>query len=163
MAAICTVGVAAAAAFAAIPESGPPPNVSAPATAASKTGLPVGFAPVEQFRRQQGTCTTGWLPGPDCCFRLAANMLRVDNPREVELRTDPVNDMPVVLLTMSDSDAARFRQITTGLVPRQGMLGVVVDDRVVSAPVIKSAISGPSIEIVTSGSQETVEMFHQIK
>ncbi|WP_143162951.1 SecDF P1 head subdomain-containing protein [Couchioplanes caeruleus] len=163
MAAICAVGVAATAAFAVTAESAPPSHVSAAPNAAPAPGSPVVFAAVEQVRRRQGTCASGWLPGSDGCFRLAPNSLRVDSPRNVELVIDPTTNEKVVRLTMSDSDTVRFDEITAALEPHQGMLAIIVDDQVVSAPIIMGHITGPTVEILPTEVKGGEELFHRIK
>lgn len=64
---------------------------------------------------------------------------------------------------MSYSDADRFEQITAKLAPHRGMLGIIVDDRVIEAPTIEDTISGPTVEIVATGPEETAELFHRIR
>ncbi|MEV8510637.1 hypothetical protein AB0368_38210 [Actinoplanes sp. NPDC051475] len=43
------------------------------------------------------------------------------------------------------------------------MLGIIVDDRVIEAPTIEDTISGPTVEIVATGPEETAELFHRIR
>jgi len=133
----------------------PQPQTQRP-TELAGTGRPadIEFRPVLQVIPRAKTCGSGgvWCGaagGPDA-YRLGPAVLSTPDVVSAEARLSSYGQY-VVGITLSDVGAAKFEAVTRGLSQNKStnrpQLAVVVDNVVISAPVVQGVVRGGKIDI----------------
>jgi len=149
---------------------GRPNSVSTPSAAVGQHGpvklvTPIRLMPV--VSASAGACETGGYPGTlsdatttsTYCYHVdSAQAMSVSELAEIEVQqiTAAGSKVPVgweVELTFLDSDKAAFTHVTAVTVNRQ--LAVVVDGKVVTAPVVGEPLTTGHFAIINSFSQQS--------
>jgi hypothetical protein len=78
---------------------------------------------------------------------------------DAEVMTDQYSGTPVVGVTLTESAAGRFEEVTAANLRRQ--LAIVLDGEIVSAPIIQSPIPGGRIQITLGGSRGYDEVIRE--
>ena len=133
----------------------PQPQPQRP-TELAGTGRPadIEFRPVLQVIPRAKNCGSGgvWCgaAGGPAAYRLGPAVLSTPDVVSAEARLSSYGEY-VVGITLSDVGAAKFEAVTRGLSQNKStdhpQLAVVVDDVVISAPVVQGAVSGGKIDI----------------
>ena len=76
-----------------------------------------------------------------------------EHVKSAEFRYDKQTGMPVVALTLTGEGAERLKTLTTANVHRR--MAIVLDGRVLTAPIIRETITGPGLHISGAWSPET--------
>jgi hypothetical protein len=105
-------------------------------------------------------CDSGMLGSTKAteCYQLAEESFNI--VRVKDIRSGVAEGSPdfVVMLTLYPDDAKTFGELTARLAKEQeprNQLAVVVDDKVVTAPVIMDAITGGEVQIVGNFTQQS--------
>ncbi|MFK7985136.1 MAG: hypothetical protein AB8I08_03820 [Sandaracinaceae bacterium] len=92
------------------------------------------------------------------CVESAPVLVNAD-VAEVSLRVDPYSQMPVVALVLAPDASARFGEATAARV--QGVLAMVVDGEVLSAPMVQAPVTGGHVQITMGGYRSYEELLQE--
>jgi hypothetical protein len=150
------------------PDQGAPGSAEPEKPAASEladTGRPakIEIRPVVQVIPKPKNCKSAatWCSadGPEA-YRLGPAVLQTSDIVNAEARVSSYGDF-VVGISLSDTGATKFETVTRELSENAGavdpQLAVVVDDIVISAPVVQGAIPGGEIDISAEFTQAEAE------
>jgi preprotein translocase subunit SecD len=136
-----------------------------PASELADTGRPakIEIRPVVQVIPKAKNCGSNdiWCSadGPEA-YRLGPAVLQTADIVNAEARVSSYGDL-VVGISLSDSGATKFETVTRELSENAGavdpQLAVVVDDVVISAPIVQGAIPGGEIDISARFTQAEAE------
>jgi preprotein translocase subunit SecD len=135
-----------------------------PTETAEPLGPPaeIAFRPVLEALPKTSDCSKPdvWCtPGRTDAYRLGPAELRTPDIVEAAARLSDYGQW-VVGITLSDQGATQFEEVTRDLADNTGaqaQLAVVVDDVVISAPTVQTAIPGGEIDISADFTQTQAE------